>query len=173
MRATRLILLGTIAWFALLLPGCYTVLHHPSEVTMTIPHDGGAEDIPCSSCHYESESLGYFDHQLIWGWPGLAAYDGYRWWDDYYQRPWWYENYWSDYGRYSESDGAGTGRSTWDRRDLRRGESPSDPPSGGVYPGAPSPPPATGTTASPSSGSTESKTAPEPEPTHGKKDPRR
>lgn len=164
---------GVIALVSLLLSGCYTVLHHPSDVTLEVVYDEGSDAIPCGECHYESEWFGAYDHPLIWGWPGMVAYDGYTWWDDYYRRPWWYEDYWTDYGRYDESAPTGSGRSVWDKRGLRRGESPSDAPSGGVYPGAPPGGTNPGTPTSPSSESSDPKKTNEPEETHRKKKPRR
>ncbi|MFH1679638.1 MAG: hypothetical protein ABIH26_03230 [Candidatus Eisenbacteria bacterium] len=172
MRSVHVVL---VALSAALLAGCYTVLDHPSEVAMTETIEGETERVPCADCHYESEWFGYYDHQLIYGWPGLLSYDRSDWWFDYYRRPWWWDGYWYDDSWHVSGSGpAGSDQSSWRKRALRRGEPSGDPAPAGVYPGgaaqgsggtAPASPPS-------DSGGGEKKPS-EPEPAHRKKTPRR
>jgi len=140
-------------------------------------HEGEAVQVPCSECHYESEWLGYYDHELIYGWPGLLAYDRYDWWYDYYRRPWWYRDYWYDdpYYHCSESTPSGEGISSWRKRPTgREGPGPVIP-GGTVYPGGPGGGSGGSSPAAPSSGSSASpstKKQNNPEPSHRKKKPR-
>ncbi len=173
-RTTALI--GFLLIFAVLGAGCYTVLNHPAQVAITEQIENDDVQVPCGECHLESEWLGYYDHDLIYGWPGLVAYDGYDWWYDYYRKPWWYDSYWyDDFGRYSDAHPGGPGDPSWQKRALRRGESASDAPSGGLFPGAHRGESGGSSSASPSSGSsgTSSEKKKDPEPTHRKKTPRR
>lgn len=166
--------------------GCYTVLNHPAEVA-TAPRatetsaDSSAHgsEAACSECHYESEWLGFFDHELIYGWPGLLAVDRNDWWFDYYRRPWWWDGTWYDDsagGSAGGSAGAEDGESSWRKRIMRRADDPAPQAApSGVFPGgAASPATGSAATGSPSadSGSGEKKTS-EPESAHRKKDPRR
>ncbi|NNE09711.1 MAG: hypothetical protein HKN20_14215 [Gemmatimonadetes bacterium] len=107
--------------------GCYTVVRHPQSMQVTQRVDesghtngGGA----CNDCHFESEWLGYFDHPLIYGFGGYATHE--RWYD-FYDRPWWYDNYWD----HDDGQGGTPGSpfpegaaSSWTRRPRVRGEAP-------------------------------------------------
>ncbi len=163
------ILLGAAFSLFLLTVGCYTVLNHPSDVAMTAQVEDEDVAVPCGDCHYESEWLGYYDHPLIYGWGGYYAYDS---WYDYYRRPWWFDDYW--YGGYHSGGSYPTvgGQSSWEKRDLRRGDT-SETSSPVIYPGTSRPPGGTGSSAAPSSGSQETKEKKQAEPTHRKKEPRR
>ncbi|MBN1825891.1 MAG: hypothetical protein JW958_06455 [Candidatus Eisenbacteria bacterium] len=161
MKRTKRLRRAVLFLLPFALAGCYTVLHHPTDITATSsssPHEGDAEmTSPCSECHYESEWLGYYDHPLVWGYP---AYSGYTWWNDYYGRPWWYDNYWYEEG--SSSGGSSGGRSWWERRTQER-ERTDESGNYGIYPGAQAPSSSGAASGSPSSPSsnTEKKKAPE------------
>ncbi len=165
-----------IASLLALLAGCYTVLNHPAEVALTQNVEGETSEVPCSDCHYESEWFGAYDHQLIYGWPGLLGYDRSDWWFDYYRRPWWQGPYgYGDDWHFSGGGPEGSEDSSWKKRALRRGETEGEPAPTGVHPGGAAQGASGATPASPSSGSSggEEKKASEPEPAHRKKTPRR
>jgi hypothetical protein len=126
-RATWIL---TSTLLLVLLAGCYTVLTHPADVALTEDIEGADVRVPCSECHNESEWFGAFDHQLIYGWPGLLGYDSHDWWFDYYRRPWWWDGAWTGGTWYHSGSGTtADGESSWRKKAMGR-----DDPSGGVAP---------------------------------------
>jgi len=68
------------------LPGCYTVLKHPQQISMT-NDDGGRRS--CSDCHDQAH---YYHDPYMY-----RYYDRYSYadrWYGYYHDPWWYDDYW-------------------------------------------------------------------------------
>jgi len=86
--------------------GCYTVLKHPAQVSMTDEHGGRRS---CSDCHDQA----YYYHDPFM----YRYYDRYSYadrWYGYYYDPWWYDDYWY----YDSWDGQGPalqtdGRTRW------------------------------------------------------------
>jgi len=161
-------------FLALLLPaGCYTLLHHPSEIALPSPDDEESGGGGCGACHLESEWFGYYDHDLIYGAPGYLAYQGYGWWTDSYARPWWQDESWygDGYGHYGDASSSGLGRSSWRKRAMRRGESPDESSGSVIYPGSKGGGSVGSATGAPSSGagSTAVEKKKEPEPPNKKK----
>lgn len=66
--------------------GCYTVLRHPESLELT---EVDLHDRACADCHVDSDLYHYVDE----GWGGwYVLYP--EPWRQYYQSPWWYEDYW-------------------------------------------------------------------------------
>jgi hypothetical protein len=82
---TLIAVLVAVAGLAFL-TGCYTVLKHPQQVTMTDEHGGRRS---CSDCH--DQAYAYHDPFMY------RYYDRYSYhdrWYGYYYDPWWYDDYW-------------------------------------------------------------------------------
>ncbi len=96
----------TLAACLAALPGCYTVLKHPAQVSMTDDHGGRRS---CADCHDQSH---YYHDPYMY-----RYYDRYSYadrWYGYYYDPWWYDDYWY----YDSWDGEGPalqtgGRTRW------------------------------------------------------------
>ena len=94
------------------LSGCYTVLKHPTQVSMT-DDQGGRRS--CADCHEQSSF--YHDPYMY------RYYDRYSYsdrWYGYYYDPWWYDDYWY----YDSWDGEGPalqtgGRTRWGNEPQR------------------------------------------------------
>lgn len=78
----------TVIGFTLLLtPACYTLLKHP-RVKRVVYEE--VTEKRCNTCHVEDE-IWLFHH------PRNLVYTdvpGYSAWTDYYEVPWWYNDYW-------------------------------------------------------------------------------
>jgi len=73
----------TLAACLAALPGCYTVLKHPAQVSMTDDHGGRRS---CADCHDQSH---YYHDPYMY-----RYYDRYSYadrWYGYYYDPWWYD----------------------------------------------------------------------------------
>jgi len=69
--------------------GCYTVIRHPDHQGL-VAEDTGARKA-CEDCHQDSR----FYHDAFD--PGHYAFGNYfaaPAWNDYYYRPWWFQDYW-------------------------------------------------------------------------------
>lgn len=120
MRSMLRLLIPLALVLAVIVPGCYTVVMHPSD-------EGGYranQTTDCVRCHdsYHEYPYGYYyDPYPSWWWD----YDNYS---SYYAYPWWWRYYDYPYleDGYDYSDGGGsTHRGTkFDRRDARSGPVP-------------------------------------------------
>ncbi len=115
-RALRFLIPLTFT-LAALIPGCYTILIHPSD-------DGeyrAAQTSDCVRCHgdYDEYPYGYYYSpapSYWWEHTDYAHYYAYPWWWSYYDYP-----YLSDDYDYTGSSGRGT---KFDRREVSREPAP-------------------------------------------------
>lgn len=118
MRTVLRLLIPLAITLALILPGCYTIVMHPSD-------EGGyraQQTSDCVNCHgvYRDYPYGYYYSPYPSWWWDYSAYSS------YYAYPWWWRHYDypyldGDYQYGGTSDNRGT---KFDRHDTRSGPSP-------------------------------------------------
>ncbi|MCK4546815.1 MAG: hypothetical protein KAW17_05150 [Candidatus Eisenbacteria sp.] len=88
------------------LSGCYTVLKHPRQVSMTDEHGARRS---CSDCHDQAQ---YYHDPFMYRYYDRHSY--HNQWYGYYNDPWWYDNYWYYDSWEGESPALQkTGRTRW------------------------------------------------------------